>query len=1645
MQEVPSGVDAAQIERWLDQGLYLHVHPHVERLAAAAEAAPRLQAARALRYLGAERRADAMVLHTGRRHAGDGAAVAALWRAVLGRRGAYLAGRVMEARPMPHGADPASRAEAASVRMRLAAQLRDFEEMQRHRDAVLALDTASPWLWVEWAYCCLDRDRPDEAQAANLQALTLQPGYRAALMLRASLLELAGEAALAQETLRLAFAQRECAAFGQQLWPLLLEAGATAEADAVLDRIEVLLPCAEPALRAWLAARRADTAMRAGNLERAREQASLVPGTGFYSRLAQRLATTTARPSRVVLPVPFVRQHWQTCAPATLTAMSTYWGRPVDHLELAEAVCYDGTPYASERQWALDSGWHVREFSADWPTTVALVSAGVPFAITTTETTSAHLQAVIGVDELRGTLIVRDPTEPAHVEYEAEPFFERYRAHGPRGLLLLPQHERERLQGLDLPDAEAWDRYFEVQAALARHERSAARLAAAALESEQPGHWLQILAARSVALYDGDEPQILACTERLLALHPDDGAYALSKAASLWAIGGREAHRAWLAERAQAPGADASTWVRLADRVAEDERCLPEALALLRRALRRAPSLAEAWAGWADVTWQLGDKASALQRYRAASTLRDTGESAAETYARALRLAGQGAMAVQHLEQRVQRLGARSGRPAMTLFLELESQDRAAEGLEALDSARGRRAADAELAVFTAEAQLRHGRADAARTTLAGLSSEGVSQAALLRARSRLAEADGDFTGALALARDAVQLEPLNIELRQLVARQLDRLQGREAVIQELEQALQRFGSVVALQRLLYEWLPRGDLRELAQLERMAEVHPGDAWVLRERAVVLCNARRFDEALRAAQAAAQRMPGLAGSHAVLGSVLLERDGYDAARPHFERALRLDIDHEYALRTLVAAAPDGERARSALAYIAAEFERQPMQGEGLPVFQAWAHEHLPRAELLTLLRALHAARPHLWRTGVALARELAAGDAEEAEEAGQLLALAATRFPLVADVAFEQAQWLRQRGRRGQARQALSPALRLAPAWNRAVRLQVDLIDETDDDWPLAVQVLQRALSLTPGDADLRGLLAWVYEQQRQFEPALLAAQASLERDAEPEWVWKTAERCAEALGQPRRVLDLVRAVEAQRPADPWPRIVRARLAHDPGDALAAAEAALALNPRQVAAWHERLRRLLDLRRFDEVQQHCAALPWPDGGPAELRIYAPRSLRAASQGAEAKASLRRLLQQWPNEYALWQQLADWHDDDNEHAAYAEAAAEMVRLWPQSPASQVYRGHALAKAGRHADALEPLRRALALAPGHRFAGLRLADSAQEAGRPEEAAQVLEALWSHAGSFDVASRAAQLACQRGDRESVSLWMARAWRCEAYEVEGCKSLLQAVRDAGLGDTIEPVQRAALAEGQCALGAGLDWFEYRAKAQRPAAVLDEAEALMRSSTGSAVPQALLRWLVSERDEGNLRQVLRSFRERFRAHDALWGDVSWAWLQFGRTNEVVRWLADWRERALVPSWVLTNLSLAHGCEGRFDLAAQAAEAALQTSPFDADATLWRCLGQAWRGEREALREALPQLERLPLDPWAQPLLELLRAWLALPGPGGRSAAWRTARQARASGRDTRVIVLFSNWVLLETARGHVPDGLLRWLRRWLVG
>ena len=136
--------------------------------------------------------------------------------------------------------------------------------------------------------------------------------------------------------------------------------------------------------------------------------------------------------------VPFVRQHHLTCSPASFASLTEFWGRPVDHLALARAITYDGTPGFKERKWAEENGWATREFRVTWDAGVGLLDSGLPFTLVTVGAESAHEQVVTGYDARRGVFLIRDPGGPLPSEFLAGPLLEDQEVVGPRGLLAVP-------------------------------------------------------------------------------------------------------------------------------------------------------------------------------------------------------------------------------------------------------------------------------------------------------------------------------------------------------------------------------------------------------------------------------------------------------------------------------------------------------------------------------------------------------------------------------------------------------------------------------------------------------------------------------------------------------------------------------------------------------------------------------------------------------------------------------------------------------------------------------------------------------------------------------------------------------------------------------------------------------------------------------------------------------------------------------------------------------------------------------------------------------------------------------------------------------------------------------------------------------
>ncbi len=1571
----------AEADRLCDLGLYLQVQSLLPSLLAHPSLRGRLIGLRAQAHLGAQRRSESEVIRMWRANPDAPRTAISYLRALTYRRGPYQAWRQLDKYRLNEEECGECDADFHSLRAYLLGCFRDFREARAAYDEARRLAPITPWPLVEWCYVCECADSYQEGLASVEEALVLSPAYRPAIQARVRLLTLTGrdDEALAflTETSRAA----ESGALNAQLLEMQIEKGLCDEALNTLDRCAATYPLADKAIKTWLAAQRTDIALRLGRVEEARRHVGEVD-SDFYRQIAERLDAADASGRRVLLPVGFVRQHHLTCAPATLAALANYWSHPADHLDIAEQICYDGTHNHSERQWAEDQGFVGCEFTATWDSARALIDAGVPFTLTTSWTGGAHLQAVIGYDELRGSLLIRDPFKRIHGEFDASGLFEVQRSTGPRGMLLLPAAEAHRVEGIDLPETALWNGYHRVMTALKIHDREAAKAAAGALEAEAPAHRLSISARRALAMYDGDETAILKANDELLALFPQDGNLQLSKAASLSLLASRAEQVDWLAPLATPANAEPLTLVRYGQLLGQDGRDSAQAAQLVRHALDRRPTDASAWSAYASLLWQLTERENALKHYRIAACLQDTCEDYAIAYFRACHFVRQTDTGLAFLRERVERLGRKSPFPLITLFGQLEMLEQTDEAFRLLDKAIEESAENGDLLLFAGEAKLRYGHAAEAANLLERARGK-TRQAACLRLQAQIAQANADLAGALALAREASTLEPFNLQQHRQVTALLSRNEGRAQAIAYLREVTQKFDHHFGLHQLLIEWLADEPHSEAeAVLRHLIDINPGSDWARRELAINLARQHRYDEALALMETAREMAKAETYTYSTLGFIHLRRGNASEAREQLRAALALSIDNDYALNALIESGTTLAQRQEDLDFIRQELVRQVTLGDSLLSFQDAAQRTLASDELLQVLRDAWRERPDLWQSWVALGAQLT--DMARTDEALELIGQAIERFPLLPRLRLEQGRALGLQGKREAARESYKQVLQINPQWTWAVRLFVNTVLDEGGNFERALAVLNAALARNPENAELLALRAWVLWRQGERESALDQLPQAIVLDPRANWMWNTLKIVANESDDrelPRRIAD---ELIAKRPGDVWSWIRSAEHAAGQEQAIAAIERALELEPRSVAAFETRLNLLMQAGRLDDVSAALRNPPWAEV-PLAIRAYGARAARARGDLNEAFLQLNALVDEDTNNYAIWELLADVCDQSDRDKPYLEAASNLVRLAPNYYKAHGYLAHALQKSEDHQRAKEHFARSFQLDATYTFAGYNLADYYLDDGQLREAETTVTALGLQGHNLLVVARRVRLEGLKNNKEAACGALREILRGEESDWP-VKTAIGAFRKAGWAERLEQEIAACFAAGSCAPTALRHWIEQQGRGFLPGSFYRDIKRALANDPHNTLMRGLLDYAGARTDVRLLNQLLKHHRPILLEDAQCWALVSYGLLGAGHHARVVDWMKDWRAKPDIPAYALDNLAVALRTLGRHSEARDASLRSLEQEPENPDALIWLAVDAARDDRPQELAQLLEKIGKAQVRPFFRNLLSAVQAY-----------------------------------------------------------
>lgn len=1482
----------------------------------------RILAGRFLENLGASRRGVNLLRETWRAHPKH---PEALYYHALGldtRHGAFEALRFIEelqpdAKPSV-GDTPPTKDEVHLwlLRARLLAQFRDFEASEQWLQASLKALPEDPWARVEESHIRHLQDRVPEALAAVERARQLRPNYRPAINMSAFLLMQQNRDDEAIALLKDALQTMQAGSMAQQLVGLYIEQERFAEALNALDLARRFLPLAEKPTLEWERSRRADLAYRLGNYNEAVEAARKV-SSRYYETFAKRLeeaARAPAMPRRVVCSVGFVRQHHMTCAPATLSALSVFWKRPIDHLELAKVITYDGTPDHEERFWLESQGWQVREFRVTWDTARALIDRGVPFTLVTTWIRSAHLQAVIGYDDAVGTLIIRDPSYRSHTEALAVELLEQQAPHGPRGMVMLPPEEAHRLEGVELPETELYDAWFKLRRALEVHDRSTAEQAAQAIEAKAPGHRFAWQARRALAYYDDNPLRVHEAIEALRKLYPNEPNLRLEELAALDRLGRRAERLQRLREFAHSPGADPVFWREYAEQLRSDARENRRAMRYARRLMRVRPVDWLNLSAFAHLLWDSGEFKNAARVYRLAATVGEKVEAPWSTFFNAARLTNDTDTALQLLRERWSRLSHASAFPTQTLCRALDQLNRNAESHDILEQSLAQRPDDSDLLLFAADSHGRVGQFAQAQEKLRR-ARDRSHRLAWMHTAAYVATWRGEHAEALALWKEILAANPLNAGAIRETARHIALLHGRDQALAWLAAEVERFPHFLPLRQTRLEWLRSAAPADaLAEVEQYLQLEPQDAWALREKALIQIRARQHEAALETAKLAEQIEPRAPLSPGLVGQALLALRRFPEAREATERALRISIDADWLMPQLMQACPTFEERKAAVEFLRSELATQASHGNGFLAFQDAATGILSGEELHRAIESLRAAQPTHWEIWAAAAQQTVAigklDDALTVAEEGT------KRFPLVPRLWLELADVRRARNETDAEIAALKKAREISPGWSWATsRLATVYLRSADLE--AAEDVLRGGLRYDPLDPRLTAEHARVLWQLRRTDAALEQIERAIGLAPAYGLPWSLLAQWARELGQPEKVIVVARKLAEQRAGDPEPlwRLAQELAGADKFvEALAEIDAALRLDATHINSHDFRAVLLAQLGRYDDALLACAPLIFGSETPHTLRGRGAWVDWRRGNHKQAVAQLRLILADHPDYSWGWQTLADWLDAIGETKNAAEAAERYAALNPGSPAPLGYIGDLRRKAGEKKRAAEAFREALRLDPNYLFAAMSLLEFDCEFSEWKEAEQVLELIRKHASKWQALRAEVLVRRWRRDEAAALRAMEELALAPEHDTPLLANAAQLLMQGGFSRELARSLQKVWANAGVNPEVGAIWIRaYRDQDRRP-----PLRRLLKGGASAETKQralgVYLEWLGESKSWIRISWLIWRQRELLRASNQSWGSAAYALSHLGLSRFLVRWMADWRTREQPEPWMLYYLA-----------------------------------------------------------------------------------------------------------------------------------
>lgn len=1417
-----------------------------------------------------------------------------------------------------------TRVEWLAFQVLVHTRFRDFQSAHSTLREAKSRSVDMPWLAIVESRLLEAEDRLEEALTMMEVECSRRPWHIPSIKRKAGLLESSGRDAEALELLTVAEHHCPCLRLSFHKARLLVDTERFSEALDIYQQVltQFLLPDKRLERSRNLQLFRCHYNL--GQREEALKTLGENP-TLKHRALVENLSAAKT-PGRVKrLAVDWVRQHYQTCAPATLTALANYWKGEVEFSDLAAEICYDGTPGVTQRRWFEERGWLVWEFTLDWETAVRLIDRGLPFALHTQGVDSGHLQAVIGYDENLRTLKITESSFSSLLESLAADLIKEQSFLGPHALVFVPQTERHRLD-FELPESPLYALRHNLDCALDTHDRDGAERAFQELRERAAAHRITLYAELALAYYDEDHLRRLKVCESLLERYPSSDYIAHLYVNALFMVDRDPEASAFLRAQVGRTRCDPRFVGLLAEEILEDASQWSRADRWLRRCLSQRPRNASFYSWLARLRESQRRYTEALHLRRIASCLDDKNEERALEYFRLCAQRGQQEQGLEFLHKRYERLGEKDSGSGQSLITALERVGHVRKADSLLSRLLERFPADFSLAIFAADAAGRWGRYDQAESLLDGCQLSGP-ELEHLRARAKLESQRGQLHASAKYWEMVASREPSCTEAHLSLVSIWETLGQTKQVVDHVEKLVKAQPKSILFRRFYCSVLSKFDKERSGHeqaLLTLLQLCPTDAWAWRRFAMLCEDQGRVQEADHAFERARSLDPQSVGLYHCLAIAAQRRGQREKALQACRDGIRTSLaEASPVIELLFEMCPDRKEELRELDFLWSEvLEQKSHLGSSLELYQELAEDVLEPGPLLEQLKTFIADLPAGPENLLALVRQARrAGRLDQALTVGEK---ATECFPHHVPLWQELSQVHARRGQVELAKVCLERGIAIDPTDVGCYKRLADLSSEAGD-FEQARDILKRGLAIFPGAPASQAKLAVAHWACGEREEAIEALRKAIRMDSSPGWGWSTLDRWTSQVGG-AGPLELARELVEAEPSESssWLNLAEQLPLEACDEKLEALERALQLAPLNEKAHDARVCCLAQLGRHQEALEACDPQAW--GGKPPLPLRGRRACLYANMGDLDRAILdmEAILKDEPGYAFGWVRYCRWLRGKGNFLKSVEAAESMCAALPELATSHDTLGWAF-YFGK-GDPREPFRRAVELDRTYPdlvreileedleredLLSLRKdLDRYRTLVTPGEyqffslGKVALEQDWPELGA------AFQELCDCGDEN----WIGRGshYLDEVGKSEVALEVLRGYGESGTGPLCLGSQYGELLAEQGQLAIKKAWDE-----------------LPKDSEFSI---GLLGQYIEEASPSEWGSLLETKREFLRSHDRLWAAVATSYFLDSGTGyqEVVDWTDDWRPRNGLEAVILFRRSVALRALGRCNDAHQLA-------------------------------------------------------------------------------------------------------------------